>query len=71
MVMILVESTDGSDLHGTLELPMDHAVFRTVARLSGQTAVTPQLSFGAEPVWCLDERDQKGRSNRTDRRDLA
>jgi|SRR5215475_7396489 len=69
--MILVEFADGDHLLGASELSADHAVLRTVARFQSQTTLGPELPFGAEPVWRLNEREQQDCSNRTDRRDLA
>ncbi len=54
--MVFVQPTDGDSFLRALELPMRHAVFAAVAGSQGQTAITPQLPLGPEPVWRLNER---------------
>src|SRR6516165_5960230 len=58
VVMILVESTKLLRSLGTLQLSSNETVLRTVVCFYPQTAVVPQLPFGAESVRCLDQRDQ-------------
>ena len=53
VVMVFVQPADGQGLLRALELPAHDAIFPAVACFQGQTAVVPQLSLGAEPVWCL------------------
>jgi hypothetical protein len=69
VIMILVESANGQNLLGTLELAMHHAVSTAVARLIRQAAVAPQLALGTEAMWRLDEREQERCANGADSRE--
>src|ERR1039458_4254853 len=40
-------------------------------RLDSKTAISPQLPLGTETMRCLDDRDQQGRPDWTDRGNLA
>ena len=50
---------------------MDRTVIGTAACLDGKTAVFPQRPLGAEAVRRLQDAQQHGRPDRTDRRHLA
>src|SRR5262249_17398398 len=68
VVVVDVETTD-CRRPLTLQLSLGVAVFSAAPRLQGQPAVGPQLSLGAETMWCLQQSDQKGHSNGAESRD--
>src|ERR1019366_6053881 len=71
MIVIAVEPAQRYLLLGWLQLPIDIAVIGTAVRLDPQTAEGPQLSLGTEPVRRLQNRDQLGRADRPNRRNLT
>ena len=71
VIMILIEPTNLLGLFRTLELSAHVTVLRTVARIDRQSAVRPQLSLAAEPMWSLHQRDQQSSPDWADRRNLA
>jgi len=66
MIVIPIQTTNLLWFFRPLQLSANKAVLRTVARLDPQPAVGPQLSFGAEPVRSLHQRQQARGANRTD-----
>ncbi len=60
----------GDALPVSLYLPSDIAVLAAVVRLDCETTVSPQLALGTETVGCLQQGNQQGGTNRTDRRNL-
>src|SRR5713226_9111882 len=71
VIAIFVQPANQYGLLGSLQLPFDIAVIGTAVGLNAQTAQGPQLSLGAKPMRGLQDAQQHGRSDRTDRRDLA
>src|SRR5215471_17769346 len=71
MTVVLIETTQHDWLVGSLQLTLHIVVFSSAVRLQSQAAVRPQLSFGAKPMWRLDQRYQQSRPNRTYIRNLA
>ena len=71
MVMVGVETTDGQQSVGTLELAMQETVLGTGSRRQGQTAVGPELPLGAEAMRRLDQSDQQSSPNRADAGNLS
>src|SRR3989475_11422291 len=71
VIVIAIQPANRDRLLRALQPPLDIPVLRTAVRLDSKTTVAPELSLGAKPVGGLDERDQKGRSDRTDRGDLT
>ncbi len=71
MVVIPIQTTNLLRFLHALQLSTDKVVLRTVARLNTQPAVGPKLSFAAEAVRSLHQREQAGGPNRTDAGNLA
>src|SRR4029077_18401536 len=71
VIAIFVQSANRCWLLGTLQLPFHIAVIGTAVRLNAQTTEGPQLSLGAKPMRGLQDAQQHGRPDRTDRRNLA
>jgi hypothetical protein len=53
VIMVLVESADGEEFLGTLDLAFHKAVLPTDAGLQRQAAISSELPLGAKPVRCL------------------
>src|SRR6202166_775941 len=70
-IMVVTQATHGHALPVSLQFPSDIAVLTAVVGLQRETTVSPQLTLGTETVWRLQLRNQQGRTNRTDRRNLA
>src|SRR6266853_1179869 len=66
VIMIGIEPASSHELFGTLQLPLQETIFGAGASGQRQTAVGPQLPFGAETMRRLDQSDQQSRSNRAD-----
>ena len=66
VIVVLIQATQLYRFLRALQLSFDHAVLCTVMCFSPQTTIGPQLSFGAEPVRGLDQRDQQGSPDRAD-----
>jgi hypothetical protein len=71
VVVILIETAQLLRFLGTLQLPLDITVLRTVTRLQAKAAVSPELALGAKTVGRLHQRDQLSRANWADARNLA
>ena len=71
VIAVLVEPTDRYLLPGSLQLSTDRTVIGTAVCLNGKTAVLPQRPLGAEAVRRLQDTQQHGGSDRTERRNLA
>jgi len=71
MVVVLIETTELRGFLGALQLSTDKAELRTVVRLNAQATIGPQLPLAAKPVRGLHQRNQTGRSHRTDAGYLA
>src|ERR1700675_1589630 len=54
-----------------LQLPFHVPMIGAAVRLDGQSAVRPQLPLGAEAMRRLENGDQQGRADRSNRRNLA
>src|SRR5215831_10434408 len=70
VIMVEVETTNGQDLLRTLHLALDEAVFSAGVGPQCQATVAPQLPLGAETVGCLQDRNQQGGADRTNRGNL-
>src|SRR5712691_6075280 len=70
-IVIVIQPANRDRLLGALQLSLDIPVLGTAVRLDCKPTVAPELSLGAKPVGRLQQRDQKGRSDRTDRGDLT
>src|SRR5580704_7920842 len=53
VIMVLVESADGEEFLGALDLAFHETVLPTDAGLQRQAAIGPELSLGAKSVRCL------------------
>src|SRR5213594_4578755 len=65
MVMIFVEAANGHLLFAAPQLALDVVVFPAVAGFQPQSAVGPELSFGAETMRGLDQCHRQSRANRS------
>jgi hypothetical protein len=65
VIVVLNQSADDHHLPEALQLAFEIAVFAAGARFQGQGNVGPQLAFGAEAIWGLDQCHQQRRSNRS------
>ncbi len=63
MIVVVIQSADGQQLVGTLQLAFEIAVFGADARFQGQAAVGPELALAAEAMWDLDQCHQQGGSD--------
>src|SRR5229473_8719799 len=71
VIVIAIQPANRDRLLGALQPSLDIPVLGTAVRLNSKTTVAPQLSLGAKSVWGLQQRDQQGRSDRTDRGNLT
>src|ERR1700730_13450574 len=71
VVVIQVQPTNRNVSLRSPELSLDIAVLTAAVGLQTKTAVGPELSLGAKTMRRLDKGHQQGRSNRTDRGNLA
>jgi len=71
VIVIAIQPANRDRLLRASQLSFDIPVLGTAVRLDSKTTVAPELSLGAKPVGGLDQRDQQGRPNGTDRRDLT
>src|SRR2546425_11591012 len=65
MVVIFVEAANGHLLFAAPQLALDVVVFPAVAGFQPQSAVGPELSFGAETMRGLDQCHRQSRANRS------
>src|SRR2546425_190972 len=65
MVVIFVEAANGNLLFAAPQLALDVVVFPAVAGFQPQSAVGPELSFGAETMRGLDQCHRQSRANRS------
>src|SRR5207245_7925330 len=65
MVVIFVEAANGHLLFAAPQLALDVVVFPAVAGFQPQSAVGPELSFGAETMLGLDQCHRQSRANRS------
>ena len=70
VIAILVQPADLDRFLLPLQLAFHHLMIRAAVALDAETAVRPQLSFGAEAVRGLHNAQQHGRPDRADRRNL-
>src|SRR5207245_10609415 len=63
MVVIFVEAANGHLLFAAPQLALDVVVFPAVAGFQPQSAVGPELSFGAETMRGLDQCHRQSRAN--------
>src|SRR5215472_1609526 len=68
VIAILVQSADLDRFLFPLQLAVHHLMIGAAVSLDAETAVSPQLSFGAEAVRGLHNAQQHGRPDRTNRR---
>jgi len=66
VIVIPIQTTNLLRFFRALQLSVNKAVLRTVARLDPQPAVGPQLSLAAKAVRGLHQRQQARGPNRTD-----
>ena len=71
MIMVVIQTAHRDALPVALNLSSHIAVLTTIVCLDGKTTVSPQLALGTETVGSLQQRHQHGRTNRTDRGNLA
>src|ERR1700693_1376738 len=71
VVAIFVQPANRCGPLGSLQLPFDIAVIGTAVGPNAKTAEGPQLSLGAKSMRRLQDAQQHGRPDRTDRRNLA
>src|SRR3984885_3628032 len=71
MIMVAVEPSDRDGSLRSSNLSSHNAIFAAAASLQTKTTVGPELALGAKTMWRLNQGHQQGRSNRTDRRNLA
>jgi hypothetical protein len=71
VIMAVTQTSHVMPLPVSLQFPSHTAVLAAVAGLECETAVSPQLSLGAEMLRRLQQRDLQRHTNLTDRRDLA
>src|SRR2546422_6780506 len=64
MVVIFVEAANGHLLFAAPQLALDVVVFPAVAGFQPQSAVGPELSFGAETMRGLDQTPHRFRTKR-------
>src|SRR5438552_9311971 len=65
MVVIFVEAANGHLLFAAPQLALDVVVFPAVTGFQCQSAVGPELSFGAETMRGLDQCHRQSRANRS------
>src|SRR5438128_2743113 len=70
MVVIFVEAANGHLLFAAPQLALDVVVFPAVTGFQRQSAVGPELSFGAETMRGLDQCHRQSRANRSQRGNL-
>ena len=71
VIVIAVEPSQRYLLLRRSQLPIDLTMIGAAVRLDSKAAVGPQLPLGAEAMRCLQDRDQLGRADRTNRGNLA
>src|SRR5437660_7047323 len=71
VIVVTIEPTNRYLLLRSSQLSIDEAVFCTVVGFDAEAAVGPQLSLSAEPMRGLQDGNQQGSPNRTDRWNLA
>src|SRR5450759_981708 len=71
VIMVVVQASHRDALAVALQFASHIAILAAVVSLDCETAIRPQLSLGTEPVWRLQQGDEQGGTNRTDRRNLA
>ena len=71
MITVLVKSANGDLFLRSLQLPVDTTVIGAAVCLDAKSAVSPQLPLGSGTVRGLQNTQQYGRPERTDRRNLA
>ena len=71
MIAVSVQSANGDLFLGSFELPVDTPVIGAALCLDAKSAVGPQLPLGAETMRSLQNAEQYGGSDRTNRRNLA
>src|SRR5215472_5141257 len=71
VIAILVQCADLDRFLFPLQLAVHHLMIGAAVPLDAETAVSPQLSFGAEAVRGLHNAEQHGRPDRTNRRNPA
>src|ERR1700690_467430 len=71
MIVISIEPAYRHSLLGSSELSLHNAVFAADGSLQSQSAVGPELPLGPEAMRRLNQGDQQGCPNRTNRRNLA
>src|SRR5271156_4382954 len=71
MIAVAVQSANGDLFLRSFELPVDLTVIGTAFCLDTQSAVGPQRPLGAKTVRGLQNTQQYGGTDRTDRGDLA
>ena len=71
VVVIAVEPAQRDLSLRRSQLPIDITMIGAAVRLDSKTAVSPQLPLGPEAIGCLQDRDQLGRADRTNRGNLA
>jgi serine/threonine protein kinase len=71
MIMVAIQTAHGDALPIPSQLPLHIAVLAAVVRLDRKTTVSPQLALGAETVGRLQQCHKHGRTDGTDRRNLA
>src|SRR2546427_5741644 len=71
VVVVGVESANGQEPFGALELALDKTVFPAAVGLQSQTAIGPELPLGAKAMRRLDQSDQQSRPDRTNRWNLT
>src|ERR1700730_16917828 len=71
MIAVSVQSANGALFLRSLQLPVDTTVIGAALCLDAKSAVRPQLPLGAETMRSLQDAQQHGGADRTDRRNLA
>ena len=71
MIAVSVQPANGALSFHSLQLSADLTVIGATMRLDAKSAVRPKLPLGAETVRGLQNAQQYGGSDRTDRRNLA
>jgi hypothetical protein len=71
VIAVSVQSADGDLFLRSLPLPVDPTMIGAAMRLDAKSTVTPQLPLGAETVRSLQNAQQYGCPDRTNRRNLT
>src|SRR4029077_13277590 len=71
VITVAVKSANGALFLRSLQLPVDPTMIGAAMRLDAKSTVTPQLPLGAKTVRSLQNAQQHGGPDRTDRWDLT